>query len=409
MNKPFSNSYQFIAQLKNVELQIRQNQLQEAAQQLNQMAKTAANDPRLYILGARLAEAAHNPEGVLMAARKAHTLAPDWPTASLYLAEVLASRGEADEALAQATLALQQGISPTSRATNAGELLAKAAMIAQLFERHDQALQWLRLAEQLHPNDASIQYYMGQALLATGEAALAAEIFGTLNLVQPDNTSYAYYLAVARGETPATQPAEVVADLFNRSIVKFDATWAQQAQYTLPADVAQLIKQWHPDREAHLLDLGCGTGLIGASLGKQDGAVVGVDVSLRMIDQATKHGVYDKFHQVNLLDALQDTPEALYHVITAIDVLGYVGQLDAFVSNAHRILLPEGRLVFSFETGAGDNAADFSLVSQRYAHQPQYVQRLLEEAGFTETTLEARVLRVVDGQGIEGYLVTARK
>src|SRR5665647_1504056 len=155
MQTPYSHAEPYLAQLKNIEQQIKQNQLQEAALQLNLLVKTNAHDPRLFLLGSRLAEAARNPNGMLVAARKAHEIAPQWPVATIHLAAVLASRGEAEEAMSLAAQAIQQA---TSQATQAGigtELLIKAATVAHRLGFHPQALQWLRQAEQISPDDAS--------------------------------------------------------------------------------------------------------------------------------------------------------------------------------------------------------------------------------------------------------------
>lgn len=443
MNSPFSNDKQHVAQLKSIEQHINQNQLQEAALQLNLLAKTSSRDPRLFLLGSRLAEAARNPDGMLVAARKAHQLAPQWPVATIHLAAVLASRDEADEAMSMAEQAVQQAAEQAAQAGFGSELLIKAAAVARRFNRHPQALQWLRQAEQASPDDLGIRHQIGLTLTYSGEPASAIAIFTDLLLQRPDNAAllsarmqaclsaqqtaqairdgeallaldpaneeYQFFLDIARGLTPKTMPVTVVSGLFDGHAVGFDRHIVVQLQYKLPRDVAKMISQWHPDRKGDVLDLGCGTGLLGACMGPIEGVLVGVDLSGDMIAQATRHQVYDRFHQVNLLDALQATPENLYHVITALDVFIYIGNLDAVIPNAYRILLPGGRLVFSCEAGA-DGDADYTLQSNyRYAHQRSYVQRLLQAAGFEEIAIEDRVLRHEAGQPVQGFLVSARK
>ncbi len=443
MNRPFSNSKQYLAQLKSIEQHINQNQLQEAALQLNLLAKNSSQDPRLFLLGSRLAEASGNPDGMLVAARKAHQLAPQWPVATIHLAAVLASRDEADEAMSMAEQAVKQVAEQAAQADNGTELLIKAAAVARRLNRQPQALQWLRQAEQASPDDLDIRYQIGLTLTYSGEPASAIAIFTDLLLQRPDsaallsarmqaclgaqqtaqairdgetllamdpaNEEYQFFLDVARGQTPETMPGTVVSGLFSGLAAGFDQHTVVQLQYQLPREVAQMISQWHPDRRGDVLDLGCGTGLLGASLGPIEGVLVGVDLSGDMIAQAAQHRVYDRFHQVNLLDALQATPENLYHVITALDVLIYVGNLDAVIPNAYRVLLPDGRFVFSCESGT-DGEADYVLQSNyRYAHQRRYVQRLLEAAGFEEIAIEDRVLRYEAGQPVQGFLVNARK
>src|SRR5665647_2103477 len=140
MQTPYSHAEPYLAQLKSIEQQINQNQLQEAALQLNLLSRNNPRDPRLFLLGSRLAEAARNPDGMLQAARKAHELAPQWPVASIHLASVLASRGEAEEAMAMTGQAIQQATAQASQTTVDIELLTKAATVAQRLDLHPQAL-----------------------------------------------------------------------------------------------------------------------------------------------------------------------------------------------------------------------------------------------------------------------------
>lgn len=440
MTNTFIHSRQHIAQLKSIEQKIDQHQLQDAALLLNQLSSSASRDPRLYLLGSRLAQASNNLIGMIQAARQAHHLAPQWPVATIYLAGVVAESKDFEESLPLAQLAVHQA---TSQGTIDLELLNKAAYIAQRLGNHTLTLQWLRMAEQLSPNDVAIQYKIGltqinlgdfeaaidvlsaqialapdnvvllsarlQAYLYAKQNELAAVDSDALLALEPNNQTFQFFQAVARGLTPDAQPPAMITGLFNGSAAGFDHHQVVQMHYKLPRDVALMIKGWHPDQKADVLDLGCGTGLLGACLGPQEGVVVGVDLSEDMIKQAMRHQVYDRFHHVNILDALQSTPENLYHVIAALDVFVYIGKLDAAIANAHRILLPGGHFVFSCE-GNTSGAADYTLqASYRYAHQPNYVRQQLLQAGFVNIDLEDRILRYEAGVPIQGFLVTAQK
>ncbi len=144
-------------------------------------------------------------------------------------------------------------------------------------------------------------------------------------------------------------------------------------------------------------------------LGRLQGALVGVDVSLPMIEEAHKHGVYDRFHHVDLLDALEATPESLYDVITALDVFIYAGDITQAAKDAHRILKPGGRFVFSCER-SGDAEPDLVLrPTMRYAHKVAAVEALCRAAGFAEVELESVEVRQEGQQPVEGFLVVARK
>ena len=144
-------------------------------------------------------------------------------------------------------------------------------------------------------------------------------------------------------------------------------------------------------------------------LGRIDGFLIGVDLSEAMTAQAMRHNVYDRFHHVNVLDALQETPASLYDVIAALDVFIYAGALSTAVPNAHRILVPGGRLIFSCETAQEDEADLVLRPTGRYAHKRSQVEALCRSAGFAEVSIEASDLRLEAGQPIAGYLVVATK
>lgn len=442
MNHPFSNDALFLARLKSIEEKINQRRLPEAAQELNVLGKTARGDPRLFLLGSRLAQAAGNPKGVLEGARMAHQLAPAWPVATIYLAEVLADQGEVEDALSAAEKAVQQALIGMP-AQQRAELLGKAATIAHRLGLHARTLLWLREAERISPDDRAIRQKIARTLIESGQAGLAVEILsellrelpGNASLLsdrlraclvadqraqavedgnalvslEPDNQVHRFHLELALGLTPRTQPEPVICAFYDGCAALFDRDRVGRAQYRLPMQVAQMIHQWHPDRRADILDLGCGTGLLGANLGPKEGVLVGVDLSGAMLAQASRHGVYDRFHQVNVLDALRETPPALYHVIAALDVLIHVGALESVIPNAWRILLPGGRFVFSFET-SGPEAAEYALQPDyHYVHQRGYVRRLLDEAGFAPIDMQDCTLRVEAGRPIAGVLVSAVK
>jgi len=247
------------------------------------------------------------------------------------------------------------------------------------------------------------------AYVSTGQKGLALQDADQLLASDHQNETYLYYASLLKGETPPTQPAAVVQRLFNLSARNFDGHLVDNLQYQLPHDVAQLIISWYPDKQVDVLDLGCGTGLLGASLGPLKGVIVGVDLSSEMIRQAHQHNVYAQFNQVNILDALQATPAQHYDVITALDVLIYVGDLKPVIPNAYRILVPGGRFVFSCET-APKKIKTFALAAtQRFIHQKAHTQKLLQDTGFTDIQIEDCVIRLENGEPVQGFVVTAQK
>lgn len=440
MSSTSLRAQEFISQLQYVEKLIGDKRLSDAARMLNNMAQTAPNDPRLFLLGSLMAEAANNPSGMLTAAQKAVQMAPNWPVATLRLADVYKAQGQNSLAMQTAEQAIAQATQDNSLNT---DYLVRAAAIAIRCQHYPQATLWTQQANDLNPQQPHLQHLLAEALAYNGQYNEAIALYSSLLEQTPDNTAilfdrllayinttqptlaqmdvqrlltldphnstYRYYEATLNGETPPTQPASVVTRLFDASATHFDHHLVNTLQYTLPRDVAQMILGWYPNKKLDLLDLGCGTGLLGASLGPVDGVIVGVDLSSEMIAQAYRRDVYAQFNQVNVLDALQATPENHYDVIAALDVLIYVGDLAPVIPNAHRILTPGGRFVFSCEA-APDTIKTFALQSnQRYAHQQAHVQQMLTDAGFKDICIDPCTLRYEAGEPVLGFVASGQK
>ena len=243
-----------------------------------------------------------------------------------------------------------------------------------------------------------------------GDHAKALADTETLLNIEPGNPTYEYWRALFSGEKPATQPGQVVSGIFDRYAATFDVSLWRQLEYRVPQLAADRLLALHPERRFNLLDLGCGTGLVGVCLGRLDGHIIGVDLSEEMIRQAARHNVYSRFHQVNVLDALRDTPSDHYEAITACDVLVYVGDLAPVLPNAFRILKPGGHFIFSCET-AGEDEEDLLLrATGRFAHKASQVERLCIASGFDTVHIEhLPKLRMEGGAPLPGFLVVAHK
>ena len=431
-NDPFTQRLQQISQW------IAQGHLQQAAQALTQAQAQEPQDARIALLGMRLADQAGNPAGALKAAQRAVALAPGWHVALTELAALLARQGKAKEALPlarQAVAAAPQDL----------KVLRTAAGIADHADDKEQALTWAQTALGLAPDDVQLRAAYagmldraGQFEQARAEYSKVLEVrpgdeemlrglfFCTLRLEDmdearrladvliirhPDDEQIRYWHAVAHGQTPKTQPDITVARLFDDYAERFDLHLVGGLKYHAPERVAQILLALHPDRRFNVLDLGCGTGLLGLYLGRLQGHLIGVDLSEKMIDAAARHGVYSRFHHVNILDALRDTPADHYEVITCLDALVYVGDLAPVIPNALRILKAGGHFIFTCEA-ANEDEADLVLRpnSNRYAHKASAVERQCREAGFDEVQFEhLESLRNEGGKALPGFIVIARK
>ncbi|MDO5625266.1 MAG: methyltransferase domain-containing protein [Pseudomonadota bacterium] len=425
-------------QLQHVRQQIADGHLEQAAHALNALQPLHPRDVRLPLMGMRLAERAGNLPGAVQAARHALALAPDWPVTLIELATLLLRQGQHDEALTHARRAV-------AVAPDEPQAMLRAVAIASDAGAPQQAVDWAQAVLARQPQAHFMRLLLAQALFKQGAFAQASEQFTQLVASHPDNAAAGlglvasllklgdnaaaaeqadallarlpgeedvrYWHALAHGQTPATQPRATVTAVFDGMAPGYDLHMVRQLGYRLPERVAQALLALYPDRRFNLLDLGCGTGLLGLYLGRIEGHIIGVDLSQPMIEQAARHQVYSRFHQVNLLDALRDTPSEHYEAVACLDTLIYAGELPPVVDGAHRVLKPGGHFIFSCES-APEDGPDLVLNANtaRYAHKPSHAERLCREAGFDEVTLEhLDALRTEAGQPVPGFIVTARK
>lgn len=416
--------------------QIAQGDLKKAALTLNKANAQWPQDPRVFMLGGLLAEKAGNVQGAFDALRKSVALAPDWGPGLLELALLLARQNQFPEAietaeklaalepknlqvlagvidiahraghLEMAVRHLQRGLELVP-----GDIALRRLLARDLSEqgKHEESLAiWDSLVQEL-PLDPQSLVGRVQACIAAGKPTDARENTIALLGLAPDDAVYQYYGQLADGKTPGEQPPELTRSIFDNMAEFYDLHVVRGLKYQLPKQVGDKILARHPDKKINVLDLGCGTGLLGVCLGRLDGALVGVDPSMKMIEQAARHSVYDRFHTVNLHDALRETPGALYQVIAALDVFIYAGEVAQAIPNAHRVLTPGGMIVFSFES-APEQGPDMILQpSGRYAHKRSHVEAVCKSAGFATVEIEETVLREENQAPVLGFLVTAHK
>jgi len=226
-----------------------------------------------------------------------------------------------------------------------------------------------------------------------------------------------HWLAVLRGDNPATAPAEYVASLFDNYAERFEEHLVGKLQYNTPArladalgDFGSLVSGWQ-----RCADLGCGTGLMGPSLRSLGfrGILEGVDLSEGMLVQARAKGGpgigYDRLLCGDILDLLtadEVASQGLFDLVIAADVFVYIGDLSAVFRRASECLTHGG--VFAFSTEAprpGECTSQYRLTETgRFKHDPVHLARLGDSMGLTLHDFRAVVLRMDAGKPVNGHV-----
>lgn len=259
------------------------------------------------------------------------------------------------------------------------------------------------------PNWTGAYFSLGKARREVGDRDGAAAAFRECLRLEPEDMIGA---SLALAEIDAAMidaaPKAYVKALFDAYADDFDHALVERLDYSTPRQLAAAVRSVRnaAGRSGRALDLGCGTGLAGEELVADVAWLEGVDLSDRMIGLARDKGVYDRLETIDIMTALAHRTET-YDLILAADVLNYFGDLSGVFEAISARLAAGGIAAFSVEKGAG---ADFAVQpSLRFAHSPDYVSRVIRNAGLDLVSLEEAVLRKDRGADVWGLLVIAGK
>jgi len=284
--------------------------------------------------------------------------------------------------------------------------------LAEALERQEQHIEAGQIRDQLVQEDADNPRHRIDRIKACMVRQQAAEALPDIEWLEqhrPETQGLDYYAAVVRGQTPKQQPEHMAQGIFESMADIFDQRLVRDLGYRLPKLVADHLVQRWPQKDFNLLDLGCGTGLLGVCLAPLQGYLIGVDISRNMLEQAAKHNIYYRFHNVNLRDALRETPAGEYEAIACLDAMPYLGDMQPLLPDAARILKGGGVFVFSCEQ-APEDGPDLVLnpATQRYAHKKSHIEALCRNCALEPATQELTI-RHEAGQPVAGFWIAASK
>lgn len=292
---------------------------------------------------------------------------------------------------------------PTPVLMSSGTLLAdRRASYAEhvLPDSAEAAADLYMQALELAPDWAAGWYRLGEIRAEAGLDG-AAEAFRAALAADPeDRLGAGLRLDILRERSLAdTMPPAFVELLFDQYAPGFDAALVDRLDYRAP----QLLAAGIDGHYARALDLGCGTGLMGAELRGRCAVLEGWDISAEMLREAAGKGLYDALHKADLSALPASAP--VWDLITAADVFAYLGALERITGWVAGALQPGGRFAFTVERHDGPEAYVLR-ESRRYAHSEVHLRELLKQAGFL-ARMERAVLRTDRGAPIEGLVVQA--
>ncbi|MGO7281976.1 class I SAM-dependent methyltransferase, partial [Rhizobium ruizarguesonis] len=246
-----------------------------------------------------------------------------------------------------------------------------------------------------------------------GQAAIEA-YRKTLALDPEDIFGAALKLALlGDAATPDLPPSRYVERLFDDYADRFESALVDKLDYNVPQKLAALVASTGRCYEL-AVDLGCGTGLLGPEIRSFAGRLEGFDLSQNMLAKAAEKRVYDSLAQADLSLAPElsglfaDAARRRADLVTAADVLMYLGNLESVFAIVGELAAPGADIAFSVED-AGDGDGFHLAPSLRYAHSESYVRMLLARHGFQILKIVKSVIRKDGGKPVSGILFLTHK
>ncbi|HXJ02369.1 MAG TPA: tetratricopeptide repeat protein [Micropepsaceae bacterium] len=209
----------------------------------------------------------------------------------------------------------------------------------------------------------------------------------------------------------ATAYREAYRRLFDESAPLFEESLLSNLNYRGHLQLREMADRVWPGAKTgvRILDLGCGTGLVGEQFktwAAGGGRLDGIDFSTGMLDQARNRSVYNTLYLGDIEQMLAGTGES-YDLILAADTLIYFGDLKVLVRGAAQHLLPGGFFIFTVESKDGEGWEPTP--KRRFRHSEAYLRECAAEAGLEFVERMDCTLRFETGAPVPGFVVVLKK
>jgi predicted TPR repeat methyltransferase len=277
----------------------------------------------------------------------------------------------------------------------------------------DKARASFERALQYRPSNADTLYSLGILCNDAGERDEAARHLSACLDCDPDDSRGVRMLLAHLGLAAAperTSQAQLLKIYDVRS-----QFWDQEKSYFAHTLVAEGLRAHGTHANPDILDIGCGTGLVGTQVRALAGRLDGVDISRAMLEKARGKGLYDRLDKADLASFMSERAGS-YDAVLGAATLIHFASLHALFRAAAMCLREKGLFVFTLFPNEVDGA-DFAVASNNrlaqsgcFTHSADYVERLAPECGFSVQMLKKVIHEHdQDNKPISGLLVVLQR
>ena len=132
----------------------------------------------------------------------------------------------------------------------------------------------------------------------------------------------------------------------------YDGDLIDEFGYLAPQAAVACLKTHLPSLNAPILDMGCGTGLVGKLLFDSGYLIIdGLDLSLEMLEKAQELGVYRSLGEADLTEKLALEP--IYQAVICVGVFSHQPSQPFDLAQLFSALTPDGGVLVATVNGKG--------------------------------------------------------
>ena len=327
--------------------------------------------------------------------RQAIKLKPDYAEAHYNMGNTLKELGRLKEAEACYKKAIKLKPDYVKAYNNLGVMLQEQGKL-------DEAEVSYKKAITLKPDYADFYANLGNTLRDQDKLLEAKLNYKKAIELKGDSKKFKHIFDALTGKTTNFAPREYVEVLFDNYAINFENSLVNKLEYKIPNKIVEMIVAKNPNIQlGSVLDLGCGTGLIGDEIKKYCSNLEGVDLSKLMLEKASAKNIYDKLEHKDIVEYLS-TEDLDFNYFISSDVFVYVGNLSEIFRLIKSRNKSKGKFVFSTEHT--DRDGFFLEQTGRYSHSKKYIESLCNKFGYKLSHFEVVNLRKNKNKFIIGGL-----
>jgi len=345
----------------------KQGKLDEALEAYNNALSIKPDSAEIYSNMGIVEKQKGDLEKAIKAYKKALAINPNLVDIYNNLGNAFHDQGELVEAIEayNKAIALKPGCSDAFN--NLGIAFKDQGKLVEAVEAYTQAIA-------LKPDYAEAYNHLGNALKDHGKFEEAVKAYKKALEIKPDYAEAQHMLSSLSDITPKTAPREYVEKLFDGYAKRFEVSLVDTLDYNIPNLITDILIQTNINKSlGSVLDLGCGTGLLGQNIKGHCSELEGIDLSNKMLEIASQKKVYDKLSQSDIIEYLSSMPLD-FDFYVALDVFIYIGELTEIFHLIKSRSKKPGKLVFSTEHTEKDGC--HLLKTGRFSHSQSYILNL---------------------------------